>query len=160
MLLLANAISKLSVFCGRKLAVGNARINELCTGNICLSLLQSRQCGRRRLSHLRSHTHTRLLYLWPRSPCWELSPVTAEQDKQTSIEPLLLRKLCDWCACGHGTKSRHAPPPWGLSAAQTDGEDPGCSCLENPKSIYRTQTDSQTWRADVWLPRGRGEGVA
>ena len=22
--------------------------------------------------------------------------------------------------------------------------------------IYRTETDSQTWRADLWLPRGRG----
>ena len=23
--------------------------------------------------------------------------------------------------------------------------------------VYRTETDSQTWRADVWLPRGNGE---
>ena len=25
--------------------------------------------------------------------------------------------------------------------------------------IYRTETDSQTWRTDLWLPRGRKEGV-
>ena len=25
--------------------------------------------------------------------------------------------------------------------------------------IYRTEIDSQIWRADLWLPRGRGEGV-
>ena len=25
--------------------------------------------------------------------------------------------------------------------------------------IYRTETDSQTWRTDLWLPRGSGEGV-
>ena len=25
--------------------------------------------------------------------------------------------------------------------------------------IYRTETDSQTWRADLWLPRGRGRGI-
>ena len=24
--------------------------------------------------------------------------------------------------------------------------------------IYKTETDSQTWRTDSWLPRGRGEG--
>ena len=24
--------------------------------------------------------------------------------------------------------------------------------------IYETETDSQTWRTDLWLPRGRGEG--
>ena len=34
----------------------------------------------------------------------------------------------------------------------------------NPKygttdPIYTTETDSQTWRADLWLPRGRREGV-
>ena len=25
--------------------------------------------------------------------------------------------------------------------------------------IYKTETDSQTWRTDLWLPRGSGEGV-
>ena len=25
--------------------------------------------------------------------------------------------------------------------------------------IYKTETDSQTWRTDLWLPRGRGEGL-
>ena len=25
--------------------------------------------------------------------------------------------------------------------------------------IYRTETDSQTWRTDLWLPRGRREEV-
>ena len=25
--------------------------------------------------------------------------------------------------------------------------------------IYRTETDSQTWRTDLWLPRGWEEGV-
>ena len=25
--------------------------------------------------------------------------------------------------------------------------------------IYMTETDSQTWRTDLWLPRGWGEGV-
>ena len=25
------------------------------------------------------------------------------------------------------------------------------------ESIYRTETDSQTWRPDLWLPRGRGK---
>ena len=25
--------------------------------------------------------------------------------------------------------------------------------------IYKTETDSQTWRTDLWLPRGREEGV-
>ena len=24
-------------------------------------------------------------------------------------------------------------------------------------AIYRTETDSQTWRTDLWLPRGRGK---
>ena len=24
------------------------------------------------------------------------------------------------------------------------------------RPIYRTETDFQTWRADLWLPRGRG----
>ena len=24
------------------------------------------------------------------------------------------------------------------------------------ESIYRTETESQTWRTDLWLPRGRG----
>ena len=23
---------------------------------------------------------------------------------------------------------------------------------------YKTETDSQTWRANLWLPRGKGEG--
>ena len=23
---------------------------------------------------------------------------------------------------------------------------------------YKAETDSQTWRTDLWLPRGRGEG--
>ena len=23
---------------------------------------------------------------------------------------------------------------------------------------YKTEADSQTWRADLWLPRGSGEG--
>lgn len=44
MLLLAKTISKLSVFCGRKLAAGNTRINELCTRNICFSSLKSWGC--------------------------------------------------------------------------------------------------------------------
>ena len=26
------------------------------------------------------------------------------------------------------------------------------------KPIYRTETDSQTWRTDLWLPWGRGGG--
>ena len=25
--------------------------------------------------------------------------------------------------------------------------------------IYKTETDSQTWRTDLWLPRGMWEGV-
>ena len=25
--------------------------------------------------------------------------------------------------------------------------------------IYKTETDSQTWRTDLWLPKGRGRGV-
>ena len=25
--------------------------------------------------------------------------------------------------------------------------------------IYRIETDSQTWKTDLWLPRGRGKGV-
>ena len=25
--------------------------------------------------------------------------------------------------------------------------------------MYKTETDSQTWRIDLWLPRGRGEGM-
>ena len=25
--------------------------------------------------------------------------------------------------------------------------------------IYRIETDPQTWRTDLWLPRGSGEGV-
>ena len=35
------------------------------------------------------------------------------------------------------------------------------TCMWNLKCgtdepIYRTETDSQTWRRDLWLPRGRG----
>ena len=27
------------------------------------------------------------------------------------------------------------------------------------ESIYRIETDSQTWRPDLWLPKGEGEGM-
>jgi len=27
------------------------------------------------------------------------------------------------------------------------------------ESIYRKETDIQTWKTDLWLPNGRGEGV-
>ena len=27
------------------------------------------------------------------------------------------------------------------------------------ESVYRKETDFQTWRTDLWLPRERGEGV-
>ena len=25
--------------------------------------------------------------------------------------------------------------------------------------LYKTEIDSETWRTDLWLPRGKGEGV-
>ena len=29
----------------------------------------------------------------------------------------------------------------------------------NPnESIYKTETDSQTWKINLWLPKGRGKG--
>ena len=34
-------------------------------------------------------------------------------------------------------------------------------CVESKygpdEPIYKTETDSQTWRTDMWLPRGKGE---
>ena len=27
------------------------------------------------------------------------------------------------------------------------------------EAMYRTETDSWTWRTDLWFPKGRGEGV-
>jgi len=36
-----------------------------------------------------------------------------------------------------------------------------CGCVKcgTNEPIYRTETDSQTRRTDLWVPRGRGEGV-
>ena len=126
MLLLAKTISKLSVFCGRKLAAGNTRINELCTRNICFSSLKSWGCGMRVFSHLRNYTHKRFLYSWMGSRCLEW-----RQDKQTSAESLLLSGLYDCWTCSQRTKSGDFPSLWAPQRCSDRlGEDPGCPCLE------------------------------
>lgn len=120
MLLLAKTISKLSVFCGRKLAAGNTRINELCTRNICFSSLKSWGCGMRVFSHLRNCTHKRFLYSWMGSRCLEW-----RQDRPTSAESLLLSGLCDCWTCSQGTKSEDFPFLWAPQrCSDRSGDDP------------------------------------
>ena len=125
MLLLAKTISKLSVFCGRKLAAGNTRINELCTRNICFSSLKSWGCGMRVFSHLRNYTHKRFLYSWMGSRCLEW-----RQDKQTSAVSFV--EWVIWLLdLQPAYKERGLPIPVGTSALLRQiREDPGCSCLE------------------------------
>ena len=47
-----------------------------------------------------------------------------------------------------------------LSETERDKYHMNITCVWNRKygtdePVYRTETDSQTWRTDMWLPRGR-----